>query len=90
MKVGKVETQRTKVNVLGRTKVRTHDVFFTVPEAKHRDNIHTLLDLWHAKPSRVAGRKIPRTESNTQCSRSRTGNQIPQMYWKRNLFEHRS
>ena len=26
----------------------------------------TLLDLWRAKPSRVAGQKIPRTESNTQ------------------------
>ena len=59
MKVGKVETQRTKVNVLGRTKVRTHDGFFTVPEAKHRDNILTLLNLWHAKPSKVAGKKSP-------------------------------
>ena len=59
MKVGKVEAPGTKINVLGRTKVQTHDAFFTLPEAKHHDNILTLLDLWHAKPSRVAGRKIP-------------------------------
>lgn len=66
MKVGKVETPGTKVNVLGRTKVRTQDAFFTLPEEKHRENILTLLDLWHAKPSRVAGMKIPRTEDNTK------------------------
>jgi len=66
MKVGKVEAPGTKVNVLGRTKVQTHDAFFTLPEPKHHDNILTLLDLWHAKPSRVARRKIPRTESSTQ------------------------
>ena len=59
MKVGKVETPGTKVNVLGRTKVRTHDALLTLPEAKHRDNILTFLDLWHARPSRAAGRKSP-------------------------------
>ena len=66
MKVGKVEAPGTKVNVLGRTKVRTQDAFFTLPEDKHRDNILTLLDLWHAKPSKFAGKKIPRTEDNTK------------------------
>eukprot|EP00435_Cladocopium_sp_Y103_P041912 s1981_g11.t1 len=66
MKVGKVEPQGTKVNVLGRTKVRTQDAIFTLPEDKHRDNILTLLDLQHAKPSRIAGRKIPRTDANTK------------------------
>ena len=50
MKVGKVETPGTTVNMLGRTKVRTHDALFTLPENKHRDNILTLLDLWHARP----------------------------------------
>ena len=50
MKVGKVETPGTKVNMLGRTKVRTHDALFMLPENKHRDNILTLLDLWHARP----------------------------------------
>ena len=66
MKNGSVEKPGTKVNVLGRTKLRTQDAFFTLPDSKHRDNVLTLLDLWRAKPSRVAGRKIPRTESNTQ------------------------
>ena len=66
MKVGKIESPGTKVNVLSRTKVRTQDAFFTLPEDKHRDNILTLLDLWHAKPSRVAGKKIPRTDANTK------------------------
>ena len=65
MKTGKIEAPGTKVNVLGRTKVRTEDAFFTLPEAKHRDNILTLLDLWHAKPSRVAGKRIVPTETNT-------------------------
>ena len=65
MKTGKIEAPGTKVNVLGRTKVRTKDAFFTLPEAKHRDNILTLLDLWHAKPSRVAGKRIVPTEPNT-------------------------
>ena len=41
MKTGKIEAPGTKVNVLGRTKVRTEDAFFTLPEAKHRDNILT-------------------------------------------------
>ena len=66
MKNGSIEKPGTKVNVLGRTKLRTQDAFFTLPDSKHRDNVLTLLDLWRAKPSRVAGQKIPRTESNTQ------------------------
>ena len=57
MKTGKIEAPGTKANVLGRARVRTEDAFFTRFEAKHRDKILTLLDLWHAKPSRVAGRE---------------------------------
>ena len=66
MKNGSIEKPGTKVNVLGRTKLRTQDAFFTLPDDKHRENVLTLLDLWHAKPSRVAGQRIPRTESNIQ------------------------
>ncbi|CAE7691018.1 unnamed protein product [Symbiodinium sp. CCMP2456] len=66
MKNGGIETPGTKVNVLGRTKLRTQDAFFTLPDPKHRENVLTLLDLWHAKPSRVAGERTQRTESNTQ------------------------
>ena len=66
MKNGGIETPGTKVNVLGRTRLRTQDAFFTLPDPKHRENVLTLLNLWHAKPSRVAGERTPRTESNTQ------------------------
>ena len=66
MKNGGIETPGTKVNVLGRTKLRTQDAFFTLPDPKHRENVLTLLNLWHSKPSRVAGERKPRTESNTQ------------------------
>ena len=65
MKNGGIETPGTKVNVLGRTKLRTQDAFFTFPDPKH-ENVLTLLNLWHSKPSRVAGERTPRTESNTQ------------------------
>ena len=58
MKNGSIEKPGTKVNVLGRTKLRTADTFFTLPDSKHRENVLTLLDLWHAKPSRVAGQRI--------------------------------
>ena len=49
-----------------RTKLRTADAFFTLPDNKHRDSVLTLPDFWRAKPSRVAGHRIPRTEENTQ------------------------
>ena len=68
MKVGKAEMPGTKVNVnvLSRTKVRTQDAFLIFSEQKHRDNILTLFDPWQAKPSRVAGNRIPRADANTQ------------------------
>ena len=66
MKNGGLEIPGTKVNVLGRTKLRTQDAFFTLPDPKHREDVLTLLDLWHAKPSRVAGERTQCTENNTQ------------------------
>eukprot|EP00435_Cladocopium_sp_Y103_P075235 s47_g55.t1 len=66
MKMGKILAPGAKVNMLGRTKVRTQHAIFTFPKEKHRDNILTFLDLRHAKPWRIAGRKIRRTDANTK------------------------
>ena len=72
MKNGGLEIPGTKVNVLGRTKLRTQDAFFTLPDPKHRENVLTLLDLWHAKPSRVAGERTQRTENKHATDRRTT------------------
>ena len=77
MKNGDIERPGTKVNVLGRTKPRTADAFFTLPDNKHRDNVLTLLDLWNAKPSKVAGHRIPHTEENTQPVDARRAELFP-------------
>ena len=77
MKNGDIERPGTKVNVLGRTKLRTADAFFTLPDNKHRDNVLTLLDLWNAKPSKVAGHRIPHTVENTQPVDARRAELFP-------------
>ena len=63
MKNGDIERPGTKVNVLA-------DAFFTLPDNKHRDNVLTLLDLWKAKTSKVAGHRIPHTEENMDARRA--------------------
>ena len=66
MKNGRIEAPGTKVNLLGGTKLRTQDAFFTLPDPKHHESVLTLRHLWHARPSRVAGERTQRTESNKQ------------------------
>ena len=49
---------------MGRTKIRTEDAIYTLPDSKHADNIIRLLGLEKAKPSSVPGKKLVLTETS--------------------------
>ncbi|CAE8742493.1 unnamed protein product, partial [Polarella glacialis] len=66
LKKGALEEVGTKVDVLGKTKLRTEDVV-TLPDEKHTDNIVVLLGLQAAKSSPVPSKKLELTEETTKA-----------------------
>ncbi|CAE8654540.1 unnamed protein product [Polarella glacialis] len=67
LKKGAREEVGTKVDVLGKTKLRTEDAVVTLPDEKHADNIVALLGLQAAKSSPVPSKKLELTEETTKA-----------------------
>ncbi|CAE8609616.1 unnamed protein product, partial [Polarella glacialis] len=67
LKKGALEEVGTKVDVLGKTKLRTEDAVVTLPDEKHTDNIVVLLGLQAAKSSPVPSKKLELTEETTKA-----------------------
>ena len=63
LKVSQLHYPGCKVDSLGKTRVRTEDVFLTIPDPKHARNIISKLGLEGAKSSKVAGNKLVLTEA---------------------------